>query len=361
MIFSSTAKSTTFAHMKQVAKISAEVVKNMLQGIAIGDAFGAGVEFQDRHWIRENVDFTHFVNARSSIRVAPDQLAAFVQDYLPWDYTDDTEMTIGLIKALVSGETFGAELLLRNIVAEYEDGKQRKGHGRNGHGSLRWYFDGDKTIAEILDFQRHRPNPGNAPAVRAVPLGLLPDHLINGFAEINAHATHPNILATLASQCIARASSWMIAQHGDADGLFQYCQDTIAFNHEYGDYLTQVAVLPTFESLTVADFATLCGPQPIEAPYFLPGICGVPSDSKFTAGCALYVLKHSRDAFDALQKSILIGGDVDSIAAITTGIMAARSGIQSIPDFMLQNVEGLPYLESIADKLVHHLQALQGN
>jgi ADP-ribosylglycohydrolase len=347
--------------MRQVQKISAEVIQNMLKGIAIGDAFGAGVEFQDRHWIRENVDFTRFVDARSSIRVAPDQLAAFVQDYRAWDYTDDTEMTVGLIKALVSGETFSAEMLLRNIVAEYEDGKQRKGHGRNGHGSLRWYFDGEKTISEILDFQRNRPNPGNAPAVRAVPLGLLPDHLINGFAEINAHATHPNILATLASQCIARASAWMVALGGSPADLFLYCREAIALNDEYSDYLMQVAELPAFESLTEADSVTLCGPQPIEAPYFLPGICGMPSDSKFTAGCALYVLKHSRDAFDALQKSILIGGDVDSIASITTGIMAGRHGLRSIPAFMLQNVEGLPYLERIAEKFNHHLQVLQGN
>ena len=31
-------------------------------GYAIGDAFGAGVEFQDRNWIRRHVDFTRFVN-----------------------------------------------------------------------------------------------------------------------------------------------------------------------------------------------------------------------------------------------------------------------------------------------------------
>lgn len=41
--------------------------QNILLGIAIGDAFGAGVEFQDRNWIRKHVDFSKFVNARDKI------------------------------------------------------------------------------------------------------------------------------------------------------------------------------------------------------------------------------------------------------------------------------------------------------
>lgn len=41
--------------------------KALFLGYAIGDAFGAGVEFQDRQWIRQNVDFTKLVNARDTI------------------------------------------------------------------------------------------------------------------------------------------------------------------------------------------------------------------------------------------------------------------------------------------------------
>lgn len=44
-------------------------LEDFLIGTAIGDAFGAGVKFQDRNWIRENVDFTTFINARNKIKV----------------------------------------------------------------------------------------------------------------------------------------------------------------------------------------------------------------------------------------------------------------------------------------------------
>lgn len=54
---------------------------------------------------------------------------------------------------------------------------------------------------------------------------------------------------------------------------------------------------------------------------------------------------------DALKKSILLGGDVDSVASITTGIMAGLYGLESIPSFMFQQLEGIAYLKNIGKML----------
>lgn len=323
-------------------------IQNLLIGTAIGDAFGAGVEFQDRDWIREKVDFSCFVNARDSIQVPPNQKALFTQNYNPWDYTDDTEMTIGVFKALVSKTTFSEDLLIQKWEEEYKKGLQKKGFGRNGHGSMSWYYSGEKTMEEIRSFQKNRPNPGNAPAMRAVPIGLISAPLINAYAAINAKATHPNINAILASQCIARAAEFFLIKQGDSTQLISYCIQNIALNAEYLDYLKAVDQLPTYHNLTENDFEILCGTQPIQAPYFLAGIKGVPSDSKYTTGCVLYLLKQVSTPFDALQKSVYLGGDVDSVASITTGILAGCLGLDSLPAFMLESVEGIDYLKKIA-------------
>jgi hypothetical protein len=37
---------------------------DLLLGVGIGDAFGAGIEFQGRDWILQNIDFTRYVNMR---------------------------------------------------------------------------------------------------------------------------------------------------------------------------------------------------------------------------------------------------------------------------------------------------------
>ncbi|WP_299245413.1 ADP-ribosylglycohydrolase family protein [uncultured Aquimarina sp.] len=330
-------------------------IENIFLGIAIGDAFGAGVEFQDRSWIRANVDYTRFVNARNQINVSEDKKEMFTKNYQPWDYTDDTEMTLGLIKALVSGDEFSEQLLIEKWKAEYDLGIAKKGFGRNGHGSMSWFYSGEKTINEIRSFQKNRKNPGNAPAMRSVPLGLLKSDMINKYCEINANATHPNKNAIISSQCIARATEFMLAKNGNQNEVVQYCFETVDLNQEYIDYFNEIETLPTYENLEESDFNILCGNQPIEKPYFLSGICGVPSDSKYTAGCVLYVLKNSKNVMDALVKSINIGGDVDSIASITTGIMAGRYNLDSLPDFMLQNLEGVDYIKEVTNSFEKYI------
>ena len=323
-------------------------LSDLLLGLAIGDAYAAGLEFQDREWIRQHVDFTHFINRREHIQVAPEKLAAFTANYQPWDYTDDTEMTIGSIKALCSGQHITEQVLVDCWEAEYREGLQRKGYGRNGHGSMAWYYEGRLSIAEVRDFQRHRPNPGNAPAMRAIPFGLVPEELVNPYAAINALATHPNAQAVQSSQIVARTARYFLVENGPAEAVIPYCLQKIELDEGYQNYLQAVDKLPAYKDLGDAEFALLLGPQPIQEPYFLPGIKGLPSDSKYTAGAVLYILKYASDAFDALKKSVYLGGDVDSLAALTTGILAGRLGIQSLPEYMIEAVEGRDYLEKIA-------------
>ncbi len=178
-------------------KLQTEITAFLL-GTAIGDAFGAGVEFQDRNWIWAHVDFSELVNVRDQIQVPVDQKHLFTENYLPWDYTDDTEMTIGLMKALCDSSPFSEDLLVQHWKAEYLRGMKQKGYGRNGHGSMGWYYRGEQDLASIRAFQRDRDNPGNAPVMRVAPLAWAAESKINQYAAINATATHPNPQAIMA-------------------------------------------------------------------------------------------------------------------------------------------------------------------
>ena len=334
-------------------------IKDMLLGIAIGDAFGAGVEFQDRNWILEHVDFSKFVNARHLIPVSEVQLPTFTQNYKPWDYTDDTEMTIGLIKALLANDTFSEKLLIKHWTAEYQLGIQQKGYGRNGHGSMRWVFDGVKTIEEVRVFQADRQYPGNAPPMRVVPLSLLPSFVIDSFAAINAKATHPHPKAIAASILVARAAYYLLTDQQKSSTLISACIKHIEqLDTETSELLSKIDTLPHPTQLTHSQLNLLCGPQPIKAPRFLPGINGLPSDAMLTAGAALYILKHASNAFEGLKWAINLGGDVDSVASICTGILAGKYTLSSLPDFMLENVEGKAYLSELAIQFENFLAKL---
>lgn len=326
-------------------------LQDILLALTIGDAFGAGVEFQDRNWIKSNVDFTNFVNARHLIQLDNFDNSLFTENYLPWDYTDDTEMTIGLIKALMAQEEFSKDLLVKFWKQEYQEGIQKKSYGRNGHGSMRWVYEGSKTIEEVRNFQQNRPYPGNAPASRAVPLGLLSQELITPYAIINADATHPHPIARASSVVVAQATAFMLSPQNNPNSIIPFCQHHIQnIDQETFDLLSKVDQLSPPEELNHQDYEILCGPQPIKTPRFPGGILGLPSDALHTTACTLYTLKFARNTFDGLKYAIQMGGDVDSLASICTGILAGRFGIETLPDFMLHMVEGKTYLMKIAQE-----------
>jgi ADP-ribosylglycohydrolase len=330
--------------------------EDILLGFAIGDAFGAGIEFQDRNWIRENIDFTKFVNARNLLDKKLNT-NVFSKNYKDWNYSDDTEMTIGLMKALISEEKFTGDLLIKYWSIEYNKGISKNGFGRNGHGSMSWFFEGKKSIEEIRDFQRNREYPGNAPLMRAMPLGFLPSNLINEYSKINANATHPHRKAQAASIIVARATEFLLIKKGDTNKLISYCLGYIkGIDEETSDLLRKIDLLPQPLELTTDDFEVICGNQPIEEPRFLPGICGLPSDALLTGGAVLYILKHSKSAFEGLKNSIYLGGDVDTIASICCGILSGIYGLQSLPSFMIENVEGKGYLKLIAIEFQRYLE-----
>ncbi|MDJ1492362.1 ADP-ribosylglycohydrolase family protein [Cytophagaceae bacterium DM2B3-1] len=323
--------------------------QDILLGVAIGDAFGAGIEFMDRDWIRNNVDFTRFVNARFRIPAPANEPDIFTRNYTAWDYTDDTEMTLGVIHALLSHKEFTQDLLITYWTNEYLKGVKQKGYGRNGHGSMRWVYSGEKTIREVRDFQRNTNYPGNAPVMRAIPFGLVPENKIDSYAIINANTTHPHPKARVASILIARATYYLLVKQGNPAELIFYCQEHVKGLDTETDVLLQnINNLPGPEQLLEEQYQILCGPQPIQPPRFLPGIKGVPSDAMLTVGCILYILKHINDTFAGLRFAINLGGDVDSVASVCTGILAGRYGLSSLPEFMIANVEGKIMIESLA-------------
>ncbi len=319
-----------------------EKVENMLLGLAVGDAFGLGIEFQNRDWIIKNIDFTRFVNKREG---------KYAERYKLGYYSDDTEQSIGLIRALMDSRKFSERLLLEMWKEEYERSKREKGFSRQGYSSnTQDWLEGRKTPQDLLASQ-NKEDPGCAPPMRAVPLGLIDSKLINPYAIINADASNNFPKAEASSILVARASEYLIVQDGDQKSIFSYCKKFIS-DEDTLRYLEQVDKLPP--ELDNSEFEALCGPQPM--PNFKHReVVGLPCSAMRVAGAALYVLKYSDSAFSGLKKAIQLGGDVDTVASICTGILAGKYGLNSIPKFMTEKTEGKEYLRKIASEFVAYL------
>ena len=129
-------------------------------------------------------------------------------------------------------------------------------------------------------------------------------------------------------------------------------------DHETTEYLMDVDRLPDYHTLPGGlDLvcAALCGPQPIAwaTQRFGEPVRGLNSDAMRTVGVVLYLLKWHRAPFDSLLHAVRIGGDVDSSAALTMGLLAARFGLHpgapgDVPAWVLRELEALEYLVRVA-------------
>lgn len=313
---------------------------NSFKGVAIGDAFGIGVEFKSRFWIRENVHFDRFINLWKGGD----------NNILPGTYSDDTEHTFGVIEALLSDKPFSTDLLLATFKNEYETDKSKKGYPRDGHGSIEGWYLGEKTIVEVRQAQKEREDPGNAPVMRSVPLAFIAQNNIYNYSVINADATHPNDTGRKATFLTVLTAWYFLRDNGVSEGLIPFL-----FSHledkSIKEMLEKIDALPAPSELTEENYVALHGIQPLPYISWDTNIYGLPCAAMKTALNVVYVLKHSKTAFEALQNSINMGGDVDSLAAVCTGIAAGRYGLESLPNFLVEQTEGLARMETLGGKL----------
>lgn len=89
-----------------------------------------------REWICKNVDFTKYINQRAAVK------QSMSVNYTVGLYTDDTEMTVAAIHALLSHKPLTEQTLIEFFKAEFDKAKNWLGVLRQGHGSIKSYFLG---------------------------------------------------------------------------------------------------------------------------------------------------------------------------------------------------------------------------
>lgn len=338
-----------FGNCRPALETTHSKLESTFLGVAIGDAFGVGIEMRGREWIMQNIDFTKYVSTRQGIHA---------EGYRLGDYSDDTSDTIAVTHALMDASAglfpFTEAQLLHQIQLQYELSRiERGGVPRAGFGSLKDVFERIRTLEEVRTFQAQRAYPGNAPPMRAVPIGFASEDLVNAYAIINADVSHPHPKARAASIIVARAARFLIVEEGSHELLIPYCLNHIKdIDSETCEYLCGIDKLGS--SLSEEAFTFLVGPQPI--PGFSPPRTGLGCDAMRTAGTMLYILKHSKSAFEGFCTAIQIGGDVDSLAALVTGIMGGRYGLEDMPAFLLDGLEGREAIKELAGQFAESLK-----
>jgi len=276
----------------------------MLVELAVGDAYGAGFEFRNALYIRA------FNNLKRHRRAA-------LTIGKPGRYTDDTQMTIAVVEAMLTGEPFTPELLADHFVVAF------KRDPRNGYAPrFARFLRSVDTGAEFLERIRPTSDRSGA-AMRAGPIGLLDSvDVVLERAKIQAKVTHD----TEAGVRSAQAAALMVHHFAKLDGLPGELSSFVG-QHVPGDWAR-----PWTGRVSMA------GLECVRA--------------------AITSVAETDSLSQLLQRCVSYGGDVDTVAAIALAAASwSAAHDRDLPEQLVAGLENGTYGRDYLGRLDDQLQA----
>lgn len=275
-----------------------------LLGLAIGDGLGSPVEGMPPDMIYQFFG-------------GPEELCQVPADRNLY-YTDDTQMTIGVAETLIEHGSIVEDHLVERFVANLDSGR---GYGP---GAIRVL----QAMSQGRDWRSLTANMfpggsfGNGAAMRVAPVGLLfHDNLDRVWEEarLSSLPTHIHPLGIEGAQLLAIAVAWLI-EHPHFESRRFYKELSQRARTDEFQWL-----LSTASHLSVDDTISILG-NGIEAQRSV-----VTSIACFVAAPESYT--------EAVGRAIGLGGDTDTIAAMTGALSGAHLGVAGIPKSLVQQLE----------------------
>ncbi|WP_372365651.1 ADP-ribosylglycohydrolase family protein [Candidatus Uabimicrobium sp. HlEnr_7] len=300
--------------------------RGCLLGLAVGDGLGGRFEGMDRHWIAKR-----YRTPQQLIENPPTTTLS---------YTDDTQMMIGVAEALYEDKEIIEKTLCQKFVVNYVPSR---GYGRGARRVIEAMED-NKDYHAVACSYFPGGSYGNGAAMRVAPVGLF---FLNNLESVSSQAylsalpTHTHQQGIEGAQILAVAIAIACSMNEWNKSLFYdklipHCQSP-----EFNKQIEKARRITCVEDLIMLGNA-------------ITAIESVP-----TAIASFSLNPHSFTK--AVGHVILIGGDTDTIAAMTGALSGAFLGIDAIPQNLLKSIEnegkGRDYIDGLAKNLADMYQS----
>ena len=288
-------------------------------GTGVGDALGAPFE----GWPR----------------VKPQEIQEIAERLRVLSYTDDTHMMIGVAESLIRSNGFDGENMARTFARNYEL-EPFRGYGP-GPPRVFQLIRAGEAWDEAAQKLYSGGSFGNGSAMRIAPVGVLyhdnPDRL-REIAYKSSQITHTHQLgkegAALQAYAVALATNLEPTPTFDRSGFLARLTDFVT-NEVYKQKLNRIKEL-------------LAAPNKDKVAHEL----GNGIEAFNSVPTAIFSFLAQPNSFvEAVLYAISLGGDTDTIGAMTGAISGAYLGIKSIPDSWWNKLENRHYLEELANRL----------
>ncbi|MHB8843183.1 MAG: ADP-ribosylglycohydrolase family protein [Nitrospirota bacterium] len=254
-------------------------------------------------------------------------------------YTDDTALTIAVAESLAECRQFHYWHMADRFLKKYEQEPWR----RYGHTLSRVFrlMRNGKLGFGMIDRDLYPDGSfGNGAPMRVAPVGLL-------------YYDDPKMLRETAYHCAGITHSHELGLEGAA---IQACAVALAVLAE-PDEIRTTEFLGALRMFTkpgpyqdkLKTIVKLLGEEP--APEAVAAELGTGASSVESVSVSIYSFLANRDFKGAVTFAVSLGGDSDTIGAMTGAIAGACYGIEGIPSQWLETVENRFYIEQLARKL----------
>lgn len=280
----------------------------MLLELAIGDAYGAGFEYASREIVQRHNDLSGYLkHPKHAIS--------------PGCYTDDTQMSLTIAEAILSGEGWTPQLLANAFVTAFKR-DPREGYAGRFYEFLQQVSDAEQFLSDINPI-----SDKSGAAMRACPLGVFPtiDEVIEK-CTLQARVTHNTPDGIAAANAAALMTHYFLYQYGAKSQLGQFLEKYV----------------PGY-------------------PWAEPWWGEVKSKGWMSVRAAVTaVMRHNRLSL-ILKESVDFTGDVDTVATIALGAASCSHEVEpDLPDHLFHNLErgkyGYDYLRELDRKLLQRVK-----
>ncbi|MFO0612304.1 MAG: ADP-ribosylglycohydrolase family protein [Polyangiaceae bacterium] len=322
-----------------------ERTRGSILGLAIGDALGHPTEFL------ASVD---------AIRSKYGPLG--VVDFVPLGahprgtFTDDTQMTIAVARALVRAGHRDLDALMTLMGEEFVAWARAPENNRAPGGTC---LAGCRELAHRVPWRTAgvRNSKGCGAAMRAAPIGLYHHDDVDALVRVAAaqsSLTHRHPTATASSVAAAAAVAHVI-RTGAIDGMLAFTRACVerltpALLRDVGADEAASDALGASEMLEHLDRTEEVLDRDTDDVCRLLGGAWVGEEAVATA--LWCVLKANGDFREAVIRGANSSGDSDSIACIAGSIAGALVGARALPEAWVTGVEKAELLRRLADALV---------
>ncbi len=308
-------------------RINKDIYKNILFGVAIGDAIGVPVEFKSRQTIRKNP--------------VTDMIGYGTYNLPPGTFSDDSSLTFCLAEALT--KDFDLNTIAQNFVSWYHD---------NYWTATGKVFDIGIATREAIDRLKKGVRPdlaggldessnGNGSLMRILPLlFFMWDKPFNERYEITKQVssiTHGHIRSVISCFYYLEFARQLLKEK-DKFEIYENLKTEIT------GYLNSLSINPReislFDRLLKENIYELKEGQIFSSGYVL-----------HTLEASTWCLLTTGNYKDAVLKAVNLGDDTDTTGAVTGGLAGLLYGYEAIPEQWINQIARKKDITELAARL----------